>query len=122
MTKIPFFLAPTFSTAALLGAFLLFGSFAGCTADELPPPPVLDSCRVTYMQLRPLLQRACTPCHSPGNPPDVLNYGTLKTQYLDNGEFHQRVIELQDMPQGTSFSTPELDSIRCWHNAGYPEN
>ena len=92
------------------------------SADELPPPPVLDSCRVTYTQLRPLLQRACTPCHSSGNPPDVLNYSVLKTQYLDNNVFHRRVLDLQDMPPNASFSTSELDSIRCWHNAGYPEN
>jgi hypothetical protein len=110
---------------ATVAALLIFNalSLSSCTADEVPLRIIdtIETCSVTYTQIRPMLQRYCEGCHGSGFPPDVSNYATLKAGYLDNGLFERRVITQRNMPSNTSLTPAEIDSIICWRDAGYPE-
>jgi hypothetical protein len=74
--------------------------------------------------IKPLIAGAClaSGCHNSGSVyGDFTNYSGIKAK-VDNGSFENRVIQKKDMPLNKRFTNEELKKIKCWLNAGAPEN
>lgn len=96
----------------------------GQNPDLLPRP--LEGCdTVTFTKhILPISTNSCVTCHSPGaQSPDLSNYALIKAQ-ADAGRIKARVIDQMPsvMPQGGPLPNAELDLIKCWLNAGAPNN
>lgn len=106
-----------FSVLALLSLVWV----ASCAEDD----PVDSECAsYTYDDdIKSIVDAKCaTPyCHgSNSGSGDWTSYSLLKTA-LDDGSFSKEVLEDMTMPKGSSLGDSELESIRCWYEAGYPE-
>ncbi len=61
-------------------------------------------------------------CHNAGSSKgDFTSYAKVKP-YVDNGSFNKEVIVNKSMPKGTSLSQDERNKIKCWLDAGGPNN
>lgn len=105
-------------------------SFVSCTKDIGPNPDLVvkttNACdTVTFTKhIAPIFTSKCTGCHQAGGTsPDLTNYTLIKTQ-VDGGRIKARVIDQTPtvMPQGGALPQNELDLIKCWLDAGAPNN
>jgi len=109
-----------------LPAFILL-LLSACATDSAPPAMNCENERVTYSgTIGPLIVTHCYGygCHNQGATiGDFTTYQGLKAK-IDNGSFRLRVLDLKVMPPygHTPLSDLELFRIRCWLEAGAPEN
>ncbi len=136
MKRLSLLLSPWLLLAGLM-------NFNACTADELPPPPPpaeCDTLQVTYVNYaKPIIDESCayTGCHDGLGgigPGDYTTYDGL-LPVLNGGQFKNRVFDRRDdpvigMPPDKSvypeslkddLTSSELDLLRCWMEAGFPE-
>ncbi len=113
--------------------FLLFCIGLGlisCTKDVGPNPDLIkkvdSSCdTITFTKhISSIFTNKCVVCHQPGaTSPDLSTYSLIKTQ-VDGGRIKARVFDQipSVMPQGGALPQNELDLIKCWLDAGAPNN
>lgn len=113
----------------IVSVLLLFIGIS-CTKDIGPNPDLIvkttSACdTITFTKhIAPIFSAKCTVCHQAGGQsPDLSNYSLIKTQ-VDGGRIKARVIDQNPsvMPQGGSLPQNELDLIKCWLDAGAPNN
>jgi hypothetical protein len=109
--------------------------FTACTKDIGPNPElaviqdsssvVCDSVTFTN-DIKPIFDGKCISCHVTGTPSgapwDFTTYQGIKDR-ADDGTIRNRVLILHDMPQGgPPLPQTEMDLIKCWLDAGAPNN
>lgn len=88
----------------------------GCKKSKKKITPVCDGTNATYNNtVKAIVDGNCVSCHS-----GYSTYSGLST-VTSNGKFAQHVLTDQDMPQGGSLTTDQLNKIQCWVNNGYPQ-
>lgn len=102
-----------------------------CTKDIGPNPDLIPKApgacdTVTFAKhIMPVFTNSCVSCHSPagGTNPDLSDYTLIKTQ-VDGGRIKARVFDQlpSPMPQSGPLAQTELDIIKCWLDAGAPNN
>lgn len=110
------------SSFGLLFALLVF---AGCKKDDELENVDCSTINSGYStQIKPIIEANClsSGCHNNGSANgDFTIYSGLKAK-ADNGSFYNRVIEQKNMPLSKELSMDELKKIKCWLNAGAPNN
>jgi len=108
--------------------FLLLLTLSACLFDksEIPPLSFCDSAAVTYSgTIKPIVDAHCAipGCHQTGfQYGDYTTYAGLKIK-VDNGTFETQVLINQTMPSGGPPLPDSLQQlIRCWLDAGAPNN
>lgn len=101
-----------------------------CTMDKgmLTPKPTISCDTITFStHVSAIINTKCatTGCHVPagsGNG-DFTSYAGVNAK-VTSGAFENRVFVTQDMPPGASpdLTTQELAVLRCWLDAGAPNN
>lgn len=111
-----------------LSAGVIF--ITSCTKDVGPNPDLVKKqtsvCdTITFTKhIKPIIDNQCVNCHSTGaQSPDLSTYSLLKTQ-VDGGRIKARVIDQNPspMPPAGNLTSDELNSIKCWLDAGAPNN
>ena len=104
-------------TGILVAVWLSFGLGAtSCKKSKKKVTPVCDGTNATYNNtVKVIVNSSCVSCHS-----GYSTYSGLST-ITTNGKFTQHVLTNQDMPQGSSLSSDQLNKIQCWVNNGYPQ-
>lgn len=114
----------------LVISFIILISSYSCTRDQIEEVALECDELVTYdNQIRPLIINSCAyaGCHAGGAPGNFTTYTGL-TGYINNGRLESRAIIARDMPPvyailgPSSLMDEELELIKCWVQAGYPEN
>lgn len=99
-----------------------------------------DACATWDGEVKAIIESTCSysGCHSGGTTAsmflaeesnDFTSYAAIKNN-LDNGNFMQRVLVDQNMPNPmfvpagnpTELTQAQLDLLQCWADAGYPES
>lgn len=111
---------------------------AACTSDELEEPMVADCDGIstpTYVDdIKPIIDESCAyaGCHLGTAPGNYSTYNGLLS-VLNSGTFEQRVITLSEDPiigmppdnapagRPQDLNEDQLLLIRCWLEAGFPE-
>lgn len=106
-------------TLIIIGAVL-----AACKKDEFKDLDcsTIDSKYST--SLSAIISSKCnnSGCHNAGSSNgDFTTYAKVKP-YVDNGTFKKEVITDKTMPQNGSLSQDERNKIKCWLDAGGPNN
>lgn len=112
----------------IIGTFTL----SSCNFDNLPEPTPAgcESGTITYnVTVQAILETNCayTGCHLSGFPNGNLSsYGDDLLDFLEKGDFKERVIDLRDMPPyyafgPTELTAEELQILKCWIEDGYPQ-
>lgn len=108
-------------------------TLAACTKDVGPNPDLVvkpTGCdTVTFAKhIKPIIDSKCVSCHingtSSGAPGDFTIFNDLQSKAL-NGSIKARVIDQLPsvMPQGgPPLPQDQLDLIKCWLEAGAPNN
>lgn len=105
---------------------------SSCTKDIGPNPDLVkksvSACdSVTFTKhIKPIVDANCVSCHYVGGsgPGDFTTFTDFKN-YADGGRIKARVIDQLPsvMPQGgPPLPQAELDLIKCWLEAGAPNN
>ena len=110
----------------VLGSFVVL--LGACTSDKLPEPQVGD-CDPTLAYnglIKPIIDNSCalSGCHVAGGdgPGNYSTYAGMQGA-LGNGSIESRVVVQRDMPLFPGELTEEeFDAIKCWLQAGFPEN
>ncbi len=109
-----------------LGLFVM-----SCTFEKAPLPTIdnggssgnpSECDTVLYStDIKAIVDANCISCHGAGYASgDFTTITDLKVD-VDNGKLRNRVVVLQDMPQGSSLTTEEIKLIDCWiSNGGKP--
>lgn len=110
--------------------FIFFVFAISCTIDKgaLQPKPLVDCNSVTYSgSIAAIINAKCATsgCHVPagsGNG-DFTSYAGLFAK-VTSGSVNNRLFVTQDMPPNASpdLTAAELATIRCWLDAGAPNN
>ena len=89
---------------------------------NVPIAPI-DCSNVTYSnQIYSLIQKKCIECHGPESTDGKMtNYNQIQV-YAKNGKYKARLLDIQDMPISEPLTSEELGQMRCWIEAGAPEN
>jgi len=118
----------------LLSALLLCSLFSlfvlSSCQDEEPDP--CDDLNATYNgAVKAIIDVNCATsgCHSgpgantfiPTNAQDYTSFIGIDGS-LNNGFFTTRVLEVMDMPIGSTLTTNQIEILTCWKDAGFPEN
>lgn len=110
-------------SSLLVGTIL----FAACGNEKVTPPNVdCLTLENTYTgEVSDILQASCMNCHATGSsaaPFPLETYAQHKI-YLDNGLFSDEVLEAGGrMAAWGNMTEDEIEIVRCWFDAGYPEN
>ena len=115
----------------LLFPFITMLVLASCSYDKAelpPPPPPINSCdtlNVTYSgAIVTILNGNCniSGCHDFNSAfGDYTSYEGVKEK-IDNETFKARVMDKKDMPPSNPLSKADLDKLKCWLEAGNPNN
>ncbi|MEM8907948.1 MAG: hypothetical protein AAGD05_08900 [Bacteroidota bacterium] len=99
-----------------------------CSSDKLPEPEVggCDPALAYNGAIKAIIDNSCafSGCHVAGGdgPGDYTTYAGLLGN-LENESIKTRVIDQRDMPIAPGEISPEdLELVRCWLLAGFPEN
>lgn len=115
------------------GCFLIFllcmilGIIASCKKNKDDDLNNLDCSKISSgyaSSVKPVIDANClsSGCHNPGSANgDFTTYTGLKAK-ADNGSLDNRVIQQKNMPPSGSLSMDNLKKIKCWLNAGAPNN
>lgn len=103
--------------------------FVSCTKDIGPNPDLVvkttSACdTVTFTKhILPIFNSECVTCHSAGGQnPELSNYTLIKTQ-VDGGRIKARVIDGPSfMPASGRLPDNQINLIKCWLDAGAPNN
>jgi len=109
-------------TTYLFFAFAVIAIAASC--NKTPEfTPECDGSTPTYdADISLIIQQNCTPCHASGGSNDnYMTYSNL-SGVISNGKFEKEVLTNQSMPQSSSLTEAQLNTIKCWVENGYPEN
>ena len=118
---------------SIFATFIFILVFVACTKDIGPNPDLIkiNSCDTVSFDkhIKPIITAKCVTCHFPGNPSgapgDFNNYTELKAK-ADAGLIKARVFDHVPsiMPQAAApqLTSGELDLIKCWLDAGAPNN
>jgi hypothetical protein len=95
--------------------------FSSCKKDESSGKltPSCDGSHPTYQsQVKSIIDSRCASsnCH-----PNYASYDGLLPA-LEGGDFRREVLVNQTMPQGSSLTQDQINTIQCWVNDGFPEN
>lgn len=120
----------------LFFVFLAIGLAISCSKDEEP----CDSVTATYdTTVKTIIAESCaySGCHDgtganqfiPVASNDYTTYAGMKAS-LDAGLFNTRVLVDKNMPPAafvppgspTELTEAQIETLTCWHDAGYPEN
>jgi hypothetical protein len=107
-TPISFFIASMFICIVLI-----------ISCKKKTNPPQCDGKGATYnTNIKAVINTNCasSSCH-----PSFNTYQGMR-EILNNGKFREMVLETKQMPKGRSLSSDDLIKIRCWADAGFPEN
>ena len=108
-------------------AFLLILALISCNYDSIVIEEPECSDIITYEEgIRDIINFSCATvgCHVAGVPGtgDFSDYQSMKS-YLTSGLFKNRIFDGSMPPTGSpQLTDQELESIRCWIEADYPEN
>ena len=83
-----------------------------------------DGSNLTYISgVSTIINTNCnsSSCHGAGSSNGVFTSYAGLSGAISNGSFNSRVIDKQDMPQGSELSQPQLNQLQCWVDNGYPE-
>ena len=115
----------------LLFIFITILVLESCRYDKVelpPPPPPINSCdtlNATYSgAVASIINGNCniSGCHDSGSAfGDYTNYEGVKEK-IDNGTFKTRVMDQKDMPPSNPLPKADLDKLKCWLEAGAPNN
>lgn len=113
-------------TLALLGLITI--ALSGCyydIEDELYPEPCFIPVDIRYdFRIQQIVETNCTTsgCHEPNGtaPGDFTSYNGL-LPFLEDGSFENRVVELRTMPPSGELAPCEIEQIKAWLAAGFPE-
>lgn len=117
---------------SLVFTILSMSIFFSCASDKLPAP-TLDACdslglsNLTYdADLKTIIDTKCASpgCHVSGfNSGNFTNYAGMISR-LENDQFRNRSVVMQDMPPNGSpaLTEDERQMIDCWILSGFPEN
>lgn len=100
--------------------------FVLCTAQLLGScsDNKVDCSTVTYSQtIVPILSNSCmgSSCHGAGSANgDYTAYAGIRAK-VDNGSFKDRVLDKKNMPPN-GLSKEDLNKMKCWFDAGAPNN
>lgn len=104
----------------IVGAILLAGiSFTGACnkANKNKLTPVCSGGTATYdANVKTIINSKCVSCHS-----GYSSYSGL-SGIISNGQFKKHVLTDQDMPQNSTLTQDQINTIQCWVDAGYPQN
>jgi hypothetical protein len=81
--------------------------------------PSCDGSSPTYQsEVKSIIDSRCATsnCH-----PNYSTYGGLLPD-LEGGDFKREVLVNQTMPQGSSLTQDQINTIQCWVNNDFPEN
>lgn len=115
---------------AAISVFFAAILICSCTKDKgsLPGGIILSGCdslNVTYSAvIKPIINTKCAiaGCHvSTFASANYTSYAGVKEK-VDNGSFNNRVFVKGDMPLSGSLSDDERKKIKCWLEAGAPDN
>jgi uncharacterized membrane protein len=101
-----------------IAGFITIGlnTMVSCKKSAKKITPVCDGTNATYNNtVKSIVTNSCVSCHS-----GYSTYSGLST-ITTNGKFTQHVLTNQDMPQGSSLTSDQLNKIQCWVNNGYPQ-
>ena len=110
-----------FTITTVLSLILLIA----CSKD--PAPPSLDCSTVTNKafnaDILPIFQNSCatTSCHAAGSvngPGALVNYNQIAAA----ASRIRTAVANGSMPQNSSLSTAQKNSILCWIDSGFPNN
>ena len=113
-----------------LSIVIFFSVFAlfGCSKDDEKETLTVacDGSNLVYNSgISAIINSNCNAsgCHNSGSSHgDFTTYSGLQG-FTTNGSFNNRVINLQDMPQGSATLTQsQLNKLKCWVDNGFPEN
>jgi len=77
-----------------------------------------DGTAATYnSNVKSIIDGACT---SSGCHPTYNSYSGIKS-ILNSGDFKREVITNKTMPSGSSLTSSQLNILKCWSDAGFPE-
>ncbi|WP_341900821.1 hypothetical protein [Fluviicola taffensis] len=103
-------------TGTLVAVLLSVGFSASSCKKKKKVTPVCDGTNATYNNtVKAIVNSSCVGCHS--------SYSTYSglSSITSNGQFTQHVLTDQDMPEGSSLTSDQLNKIQCWVNNGYPQ-
>lgn len=111
---------------APLCTLIFFTVLSSCNKEtEKIPIGTVDCSSVTFEKIIfPLVESSCgnAGCHGANAlNGEMLNYSQIKA-FADNGELKTHVLEVQDMPQGGTLTSEQLGQVKCWLDAGAPNN
>lgn len=111
------------SVSKLFLAFMFIIGIGACNKEDTTPVGSVDCAQVGYDNvIKSLIQSSCGNCHGSDSQNGVMtSYEELKV-YAENGKLNKRVLTDQDMPMGSSLSSEQLGQLKCWLDAGAPEN
>jgi len=101
-------------------------SAGACTYDkvEVPKPKtaavICDSVQFAR-DITPILDAKCNTCHTGYFCGDFTTYSGVKN-VVDNGLFQHRVLVERTMPPVEQLNEEEMQKLRCWIDAGAPQN
>jgi uncharacterized membrane protein len=112
-------------------SFFIALILVACTKDVGPNPDLAAKTEcdsITFSKhIKPIIDTNCVYCHNgsgPG-PSDFSNFNDLKG-YADGGRIKARVIDQLPtrMPEApaTPLTTEQISMIKCWLEAGAPNN
>ena len=108
----------------IIPALMLF-ALAACKKSETAAIQIgdVDCATVSYSEtIKPLFDARCLSCHEANSPDGALtNYEDTKI-YVDNGKIKDEVLTSRSMPIGTAFTSTQLGQVKCWLDAGAPNN
>ena len=97
--------------------------FVSCKKNKNNHIAVCDGSSPTYNSyVQSIITSNCSGCHGVGsNNGDFSTYAKLST-VTSNGKFEKEVLTNQSMPQSSPLPDADLDKLKCWIEAGFPEN
>lgn len=113
------FMKRLFYGVLFTSAFLLIGiACKKSTGTTTTSTNTCDGTAATYnANVKSILDGACTAsgCH-----PTYNSYSGIKS-ILTSGDFKREVITNKTMPSGSSLTSAQLNILKCWSDAGFPE-
>ncbi len=101
---------------------MLFGN--ACKKDEYKNLDCSSISSTYNANIKPIINSNCTlsGCHNTGSSNgDYTTYNGLKA-IADNGKLEDRVLNKKDMPSSNALSLDLRKKIKCWIEAGAPNN
>jgi hypothetical protein len=102
----------------LASSLLIAVLFSSCKKDDV----TCNGSTPTYNStVKQILDSKCMSCHGSGSSDgDYSTYSKL-SPILTSGKFEEEVLTKKSMPQGSSLSSDQLSTLRCWIDNGFPQ-